>query len=70
MSAIFDALFGGLECLEGDRDIRREMRLALDALHECSHEHEDWLNRPHRVRVAAGRLEKAIASLRIQKLKR
>lgn len=63
MSAIFDALFAGLEKLDGDRDIRYEMRVALDALHECSHEHEDWLNRSHRVRVAANRLERAIANL-------
>ena len=56
MSAIFDALFTGLETLEGDRDVLYAMRVALDTLHEISHEHEDWLNRPHRVRVAARRL--------------
>ena len=60
MSAIFDALSAGLETLEGDGDILFEMRAALDALHECSHEHEDWLNRPHRVRVAARRLRDAV----------
>ena len=61
MSAIFDALFRGLEQLQGDQGIRHEMKWALDALHNCSHEHEDWLNRAQGVRVAAGRLEKAIA---------
>ncbi len=63
MSAIFDALSSGLEKLEGDHDILCEMRLALDALHEISHEHEDWLNRSHQVRVAANRLEKAVRNL-------
>ena len=66
MSAIFDALFAGLEQLEGDPAIRREMRWALDALHECSHEHEDWLNRPQPIRVAALRVEKAIAQADIE----
>ena len=61
MSAVFEAIHDGLEQLEGDPDILREMRWALDALHNCSHEHEDWLNRPLPVRVAANRLEKAIA---------
>jgi len=64
MSAIFDALSAGLEELKGDRDILYEMRLALDALHKCSHKHEDWLNRSHQVRVAASRLEKAVRSRR------
>jgi len=63
MSAILDALSAGLEKLAGNRDILCEMRLALDALHDCSHEHEDWLNRSRRVRVAANRLEKAVAKL-------
>ena len=56
MSAIFEALHAGLETLEGDRDVLYAIRVALDALHEISHEHEDWLNRPHRVRIAARRL--------------
>lgn len=60
MSAVFEMLFRGIEQLEGDRDIINEIRLLLDALHDVSHEHEDWLNRSQKARIAAGRLEKAI----------
>lgn len=61
MSAVFDALYKGLEQLEGNANVRFEMRGVLDALHANSHAHEDWLNRDRGLRIAASRLEKAIA---------
>lgn len=64
MSCVFDALFRGFEQLEGDTGIRLEIRLVLDALHESSHSHEDWLNRDRGLRIAANRLEQAIKRAR------
>ena len=49
-----------IELLQGDEAIKFQMRWCLDALHDISHQHEDWLNRPQRVRIAAGRLDEAI----------
>ena len=56
MSAIFDTLQKAIEISVSDDQLRLFLRETLDALHEISHQHEDWLNRDRHLRVAATKL--------------
>jgi len=64
MSIVFDTLQKAIATLAGreNAELFSLVRFVLDALHESSHAHEDWLN-VGRVRIAAGHLDRLLERL-------
>jgi hypothetical protein len=60
MSHVFDSLGHAMYLLEGPEEVKLYMRWTIQALHDISHQHEDWLNRDSRLSNALRRLDNAL----------
>ena len=60
MSHVFDSLGHAMDLLEGPEDVKVYVHWVISALHDISHEHEDWLNRSPRLSNALRGLDKAL----------
>ncbi len=63
MSHSFDAMRDALIYLEGDAEIKTNLKLMIDALHAINHETKDALNFDDRVRKPATKISKRIKYL-------
>ena len=63
MSFSFDIMNDAILTLEGDRDIKFNLRLMVGALHSINHEQKDLLNYDDRVRKPAAKLQERMKYL-------
>lgn len=63
MSHSFDIMHDAIVTLEGDKEVKINLRLMVDALHTINHEQKDLLNFDDRVRKPATKLQERMKYL-------